>query len=41
MVIAHVAFTVSYVAVVVRRVAGLDRSLEEAAADLALGRWRR
>jgi spermidine/putrescine transport system permease protein len=37
-VIAHVAFTVSYVAVVVRaRLAGLDRSLEEAAADLGAG----
>ena len=37
-VVAHVVFTVSYVAVVVRaRLAGLDRSLEEAAMDLGAG----
>jgi len=40
-IIAHVAFTVSYVAVVVRaRLAGLDRSLEEAAADLGAPPFR-
>ncbi|GGQ73896.1 ABC transporter permease [Couchioplanes azureus] len=38
--IAHVMFTISFVAVVVRaRVLTLDRSLEEAAADLGAGRW--
>ncbi len=38
-VIAHVAFSVSYVAIVVRaRLAGFDRSLEEAAMDLGAGR---
>lgn len=37
-VVAHVVFTVSYVTVVVRaRLAGLDRSLEEAAMDLGAG----
>ena len=37
-VLAHVVFTVSYVAVVVRaRLAGMDRSLEEAAMDLGAG----
>lgn len=37
-VLAHVVFTVSYVAIVVRaRLAGLDRSLEEAARDLGAG----
>jgi spermidine/putrescine transport system permease protein len=37
-VLAHVAFSVSYVAIVVRaRLAGLDRSLEEAATDLGAG----
>ena len=41
-VIAHVAFSVSYVAIVVRaRLAGFDRSLEEAAMDLGPGRWAR
>src|SRR5206468_2099984 len=35
---AHVAFSVSYVAIVVRaRLAGFDRSLEEAAMDLGAG----
>jgi spermidine/putrescine transport system permease protein len=39
-VIAHVAFCISYVAIVVRaRLAGLDGSLEEAAADLGAGAW--
>jgi len=39
-VVAHVAFCISYVAIVVRaRLAGLDRSLEEAAADLGAGAW--
>jgi ABC-type spermidine/putrescine transport system permease subunit II len=37
-VLAHVVFTVSYVAVVVKaRLAGLDRSVEEAAMDLGAG----
>ena len=37
-VLAHIVFTVSYVAIVVRaRLAGLDRSLEEAAMDLGAG----
>jgi spermidine/putrescine transport system permease protein len=37
-VLAHVVFTVSYVAVVVKaRLAGLDRTLEEAATDLGAG----
>jgi spermidine/putrescine transport system permease protein len=40
-VLAHVAFCVSYVVVVVRaRLSGLDPSLEEAAADLGAGPWR-
>lgn len=39
-VLAHVAFCISYVALVVRaRLAGFDRSLEEAAADLGAGPW--
>jgi spermidine/putrescine transport system permease protein len=43
--IAHVAFSISYVAIVVRaRLAGFDRSLEEAAMDLGAGQlgtfWR-
>jgi spermidine/putrescine transport system permease protein len=39
-VIAHVAFSVSYVAIVVKaRLAGFDRSLEEAAMDLGAGRF--
>src|SRR5206468_5250563 len=38
-VIAHVAFSVSYVAIVVKaRLAGFDRSLEEAAMDLGAGK---
>ncbi len=37
-IIAHIAFSISYVAVVVRaRLAGFDRSLEEAALDLGAG----
>lgn len=40
-ILAHVAFCVSYVAVVVRaRVAGLDRTLEEAAQDLYANEWQ-
>jgi spermidine/putrescine transport system permease protein len=40
-ILAHVAFCLSYVVVVVRaRFAGLDPSLEEAAADLGAGPWR-
>lgn len=39
-ILAHLAFSVSYVAIVVRaRLAGLDRSLEEAATDLGAGAW--
>jgi spermidine/putrescine transport system permease protein len=39
-VIAHVVFCLSFVAIVVRaRLAGFDRTLEEAAADLGAGRW--
>jgi spermidine/putrescine transport system permease protein len=38
--IAHVAFNVAFVVVVVRaRIAGLDRSIERAAADLGAGPW--
>ncbi len=40
-VLAHVAFTVSYAVVVVRaRLQGFDTSLEEAAMDLGAGPWR-
>ena len=40
-VLAHVAFSVSYAVVVVRaRLAGFDKSLEEAAMDLGAGPWR-
>jgi spermidine/putrescine transport system permease protein len=39
--LAHIAFNISFVAVVVRaRLAQLDSSLEEAAADLYAGRWQ-
>jgi spermidine/putrescine transport system permease protein len=39
-IVAHVAFCISYVAIVVRaRLAGFDRSLEEAAADLGASAW--
>ncbi len=39
-ILAHVAFNISYVAVVVRaRLAGFDKSLEEAAADLYANEW--
>ncbi|MTV25003.1 ABC transporter permease [Nitriliruptoraceae bacterium ZYF776] len=39
--LAHVAFNISFVALVVRaRLAGLDDSLEEAAADLYASRWQ-
>jgi spermidine/putrescine transport system permease protein len=39
--LAHIAFSISFVAVVVRaRLAQLDSSLEEAAADLYAGRWQ-
>ncbi|MEO8276360.1 MAG: ABC transporter permease [Thermoanaerobaculia bacterium] len=39
-IIAHIAFCISYVAIVVRaRLAGFDRSLEEAASDLGAGPW--
>lgn len=39
--LSHVAFNISFVALVVRaRLSGLDPSLEEAAADLYAGRWQ-
>ena len=39
--LSHIAFNISFVAIVVRaRLAGLDRSLEEAAADLYATRWQ-
>jgi spermidine/putrescine transport system permease protein len=39
-ILAHVAFNISYVAVVVRaRLAGFDRTLEEAASDLYANEW--
>ncbi len=39
--LSHIAFNISFVAVVVRaRLAGLDPSLEEAAADLYASRWQ-
>jgi spermidine/putrescine transport system permease protein len=38
--LAHVAFSIAYVAITVRaRMAGFDRSLEEAAADLGANSW--
>ncbi|HVM20518.1 MAG TPA: ABC transporter permease [Egibacteraceae bacterium] len=38
--LSHIAFNISFVAIVVRaRLAGMDPSLEEAAADLYAGRW--
>jgi spermidine/putrescine transport system permease protein len=40
-ILSHIAFNISFVAIVVRaRVAGLDPSLEEAAADLYASRWQ-
>lgn len=40
-IIAHVAFNISYVAIVVRaRLAGMDRTLEEAAQDLGATPWQ-
>jgi spermidine/putrescine transport system permease protein len=40
-IIAHVAFAISYVAVVVRaRLSGMDKSLEEAAMDLGANEWQ-
>ena len=40
-VVAHVAFSISYVTIVVRaRLKGFDKSLEEAALDLGANRWR-
>ncbi len=40
-IIGHVAFNVSYVAIVVRaRLAGMDRTLEEAAQDLGANEWQ-
>lgn len=39
--LAHIAFNISYVAVVVRaRLAGMDPYLDEAAADLYAGKWQ-
>ncbi|MBC8364698.1 MAG: ABC transporter permease [Actinobacteria bacterium] len=41
LVLSHVAFNISFVSVVVRaRLAGLDASMEEAAADLYASRWQ-
>lgn len=41
LVLSHVAFNISFVSVVVRaRLANLDPSIEEAAADLYAGRWQ-
>ena len=40
-IVAHVAFSISYVTIVVRaRLKGFDRSFEEAALDLGANRWR-
>ena len=40
-VVSHVAFNISFVSVVVRaRLAGMDATLDEAAADLYAGRWQ-
>lgn len=40
-IIAHVAFNISFVAIVVRaRLAGMDRSVEEAAQDLGANQWQ-
>ncbi len=40
-IISHIAFNISFVAIVVRaRLANMDESLEEAAADLYAGRWQ-
>jgi spermidine/putrescine transport system permease protein len=40
LVLAHVAFSIAYVAITVRaRMAGFDRALEEAAADLGANSW--
>lgn len=40
-VLAHIAFNISFVAIVVRaRLAHMDESMEEAAADLYAGRWQ-
>lgn len=40
-ILAHVAFSLSYAVVVIKaRLAGFDRSLEEAAMDLGAGPWR-
>jgi spermidine/putrescine transport system permease protein len=40
-IIAHVAFNISYVTIVVRaRLRGFDQSLEESALDLGANRWR-
>jgi spermidine/putrescine transport system permease protein len=40
LVLAHVAFSIAYVAITVRaRLAGFDRSLEEAASDLGANAW--
>ena len=39
--LSHIAFNISFVAIVVRaRLGGLDRNLEEAAADLYAGKWQ-
>ena len=39
--VSHIAFTIPFVAVVIRaRMAGFDRALEEAAFDLGAGQWQ-
>jgi len=40
-IVSHIAFNIAFVSVVVRaRIAGMDETLEQAAADLYAGRWK-